>query len=377
MVVREIGDPRLEALFGTGEPREIGARPVVRLRRGGTPGRVIGLVAAFAAVLLFVVLSSSRTAQPQPSLREAPAAARQFAPEPPPLYIPPTQPVAAPFYPQATAPASGPPVVLTPAPLRQPRQLAVPQAPPAFYAPQPEPQMLPPMPPPPARTAGGAALVIDKSAPAASAGPTAATAMPGLASSRAGARVRASALANRPDTVAQGVLIPAVLETAFDSTRAGFARAIVSRDVRGFDGSRILIPRGSRLVGEYQSEVAPGQKRALITWTRLVRPDGMMIALDSPATDTLGRGGVRASVNSHFMERFLGGLMRTTVDVGAGVATAAATGSVFVALPGAMPRAGAPTQSNRVMPTLSIPAGTSISIFVARDLEFAEGTSRQ
>ena len=48
------------------------------------------------------------------------------------------------------------------------------------------------------------------------------------------------------------------LETAIDSSRPGFARALVSRDVRSYDGSRILIPRGSRLLGEYRADVTPG-----------------------------------------------------------------------------------------------------------------------
>lgn len=188
--------------------------------------------------------------------------------------------------------------------------------------------------------------------------------------------MQASALANRSDTVTQGTLIPAVLETAFDSTSPGLARAIVSRDVRGFDGTRILIPRGSRLIGEYGAEVASGQKRALITWTRLIRPDGMTITLDSPATDTLGRGGVEAHVNSHFFSRFLNAILRTSLDVGGAIATRAVTGPVFVAVPGAVQSSDTMTPPTRAAATLTIPAGKSISIFAARDLEFPPATQQ-
>ncbi|MGH8337681.1 MAG: TrbI/VirB10 family protein, partial [Gammaproteobacteria bacterium] len=80
----------------------------------------------------------------------------------------------------------------------------------------------------------------------------------------AGPRVGATRLANPATTVPKGAVIQAVLETALDSNRPGFARAIVSRDVRGFDGSRILIPRGSRLVGEYKADLAQGQNRAFV-----------------------------------------------------------------------------------------------------------------
>ena len=134
-------------------------------------------------------------------------------------------------------------------------------------------------------------------------------------------------------------MIPAVLETALDSTRPGFARAIVSRDVRGFDGSRVLIPRGSRLIGEYRSEAAPGQKRALVIWSRLIRPDGVTIAIASPAGDPLGRGGIRARVNSHFFERFAGAILQSALDIGVNLASTAGGGTVVV-LPGTVQQSG-------------------------------------
>ena len=154
------------------------------------------------------------------------------------------------------------------------------------------------------------------------------------------ARVRSGIFANRSTTVAQSTLIPAVLETAFDSRRPGFARAIVSRDVRGFDGTKVLIPRGSRLTGEYRSDIQPGQKRALINWTRLIRPDGVTIAIGSPTADTLGRGGVRGKYNSHFFERFTGAILQSALDVGANVASRPAAGGVVVALPGSTQNIG-------------------------------------
>ena len=64
---------------------------------------------------------------------------------------------------------------------------------------------------------------------------------------------------NPRTTVAQGTLIPAVLETAIDTDVPGYARAIVSADVRSFDGSRVLVPRSSRLVGQYKSGLQAGR----------------------------------------------------------------------------------------------------------------------
>jgi type IV secretion system protein VirB10 len=189
--------------------------------------------------------------------------------------------------------------------------------------------------------------------------------------------MRASAFANRSVTVPQGTLIQAVLETGFDSTQPGFARAIVSRDVRSFDGSNVLIPRGSKLVGEYRSEVAQGQNRAIIIWTRLIRPDGMTITMDSPAVDTVGRGGVPASVNTHFWSRLGEALLQSTVGIGSALAQRSVTGPVVV-LPGnATAAASQLAPANNYVPTLTVPAGKSISIFVAHDLDFsAAGAAR-
>ena len=77
-------------------------------------------------------------------------------------------------------------------------------------------------------------------------------------------------------------MIPAVLETAINTDVPGYVRAVVSQDVRSFDGTRVLVPRSSRLIGQYQSGLQAGQKRAYVIWTRLIRPDGVSVALASP-----------------------------------------------------------------------------------------------
>ena len=175
----------------------------------------------------------------------------------------------------------------------------------------------------------------------------------------------------------QGTLIPAVLETALDSSRPGLARALVSRDIRGFDGSRVLIPRGSRLIGEYRSEAQPGQNRALVNWLRLIRPDGVTIAIGSPSGDPLGRGGIRARVNTHFFERFGEAILQAALDIGVNLAMASVIDGddggddAVIVVPGAVRGAtGQVIQPRQIMPTLKVRQGTSISIFVARDLDF-------
>jgi type IV secretion system protein VirB10 len=185
-------------------------------------------------------------------------------------------------------------------------------------------------------------------------------------------RIQAGRLESPASTVIQGTLINAVLETAVDSTAAGQTRAVVTRDVFGFDGTKLLIPRGTRLYGIYEANVAQGQKRAEIRWTRLLRPDGVSVALDSPAADPLGRAGVPANVNNHFLQRFGNALLGTTAGIGSALVTRNISSPVVVAVPGttqAFPQVAQST-STQITPTLTVRQGTRITVFVQHDLDF-------
>jgi type IV secretion system protein VirB10 len=190
-------------------------------------------------------------------------------------------------------------------------------------------------------------------------------------------RVQAGRFSNPATTVPKGTVIQAVLESALDSTRAGLARAIISRDVVGFDGSKVLIGRGSRLIGEYKADLTSGQSRAMIQWQRLMRPDGVIINLDSPSADPLGRAGVKGKVNGHFFAQYGGAILQSALNVGEQVAANKLAGSTAIyALPGIY---GTPTitnpstaTGNKTQPTLTVKQGTSISVFVAHDLDFTD-----
>jgi len=175
-------------------------------------------------------------------------------------------------------------------------------------------------------------------------------------------------LAEPSMTVIQGTLIPAVLETALDSDVPGFARAVVTQDIRSFDRSRILIPRSSRLIGEYKAASGQGQRRIHLMWTRLIRPDGVSIALASPATDAAGRAGVTGKVNSHFFER-LGSALLTSV---VGAVNPLARGGATVVVAGGDSAAGAAVQGLSQRPsTIRVRQGEPVRVFAARDLVFA------
>jgi type IV secretion system protein VirB10 len=370
MAVTEIGDPRLQALFGAKDPRDADVRPMVRLPRRGLPPVALAVIAVIFGVLLFVILNERRTREREPSVIARPDSAASAWQAPPTLYVPPAPaPPVQPIIEEEQRPQPKPSIAPAPVPSPEPSRIA--------YMPQPVPQMMPPAPQAQPRTSAGAPLVIDSAAASSEGGGSRTQGSLLGRSSGAVTRMRAGALANRSMTVPQGTLIQAVLETGFDSTQPSFARAVVSRDVRSFDGVNVLIPRGSKLIGEVRSEVAQGQKRAGIIWTRLIRPDGMTITMDSPAVDTVGRGGVPASVNTHFWERFGDALLQTTVGIGSALAQRKAAGTVVI-LPGGTTAAAAQlVPTNTYVPTLTVPAGKSISVFVAHDLDFtASGTPR-
>jgi len=346
---------------------ETDIRPVVARGRSAAPLWLMAALVALGGVVLFGVLDGRRRAATAPTTQASAVDMTTSSPSSslPPLVLPP-EPAPPPPSPLPTS--LEPAQLLTPPPQTiGPTAPYAPQPPPPNYAPPPDFGPPQPMAAPQSNGAGGAILVID----------TTAAREPGDATE--GGPVRADSLPRRATTVPQGTLIPAVLETALDSTRSGYVRAIVSRDIAGFDGSRVLIPRGSRLFGEYQADLTAGQNRALVQWTRLVRPDGVAIALASPAADVAGRAGVPGRVDSHFLERFGSALLQTTLNVGASLAgrSLSADNAVVIALP-SQTQGGIVSDGggSRVQPTLRVDAGLRVMVFVARDLEFPARESR-
>jgi type IV secretion system protein VirB10 len=183
--------------------------------------------------------------------------------------------------------------------------------------------------------------------------------------------VHATKLAEPGSTVVQGTLIPAVLETAIDTDVPGYARAVVSQDVRSFDGSKVLIPRSSRLIGEYKGVSQAGQRRAYLMWTRLVRPDGVSIALASPAADFSGQAGLGGQVNSHFFSRFGSAILLSILGGASTLATAGAS-TVIVGGAGQSAASSAIQQNGNRGPTIKVRQGEPIRVFTARDLIFGE-----
>jgi type IV secretion system protein VirB10 len=133
----------------------------------------------------------------------------------------------------------------------------------------------------------------------------------------------ANVLRNQPYLLTMGTVIPCVLQTAMDSTLPGLVTCVIPQDVQGKTGLTLL-DRGTRVVGEFRGGVRQGIERLFVVWTRAETPQGVIISLDSPATDPLGRAGMDGEVDRHFWQRFGGALLLTTASgaIQAGVAAA-------------------------------------------------------
>jgi type IV secretion system protein VirB10 len=186
-----------------------------------------------------------------------------------------------------------------------------------------------------------------------------------------GGAATATAMIDPRTTVTQGTLIPAILETAIDTDVPGYVRAVVSADVRSFDGSRVLVPRSSRLVGQYKSGLQAGQKRAYVIWTRLIRPDGVSVAIASPAVTFSGETGLEGRVDSHFFERFGSAMLLSVIG---GLSAIGGNAAVVIGGGGQSAAAAAVGQSGQIGPTIRVRQGEPIRVFTAKDLDFSKVT---
>jgi type IV secretory pathway VirB10-like protein len=187
-------------------------------------------------------------------------------------------------------------------------------------------------------------------------------------------------LSSTDQVIPQGTIIVGVLETAINSDLPGQVRAMVSRDVRGFDGTRVLIPRGSRLIGVYSNGIALGQSRAFIIWTRMLRSDGVSVQLGSPVTDSLGTAGLGGKVDTHFLRRFGAATLLSVLTAGLDYLTTRDNSTqVIVATPGQANQLAAIALQRDIdlPPTIKVPQGTPIRVFVARDLDFAQPAGKR
>jgi len=189
--------------------------------------------------------------------------------------------------------------------------------------------------------------------------------------------VKASLLPNLHMVVPQGTQIPCTLQTAVSSDQPGMVSCVVQRDILSASGQVVLMEKGTSIVGEYNGGLRQGQKRIFVLWNRARTPNGVIVNLGSPATDGLGRAGFDGKIDTHFWERFGGAILMSIISdasnygfsqlrdgnrIDTRETESAARDVAAIAL----------ENSINIPPTLYKNHGDSVSIFVARDLDFSD-----
>ncbi len=204
---------------------------------------------------------------------------------------------------------------------------------------------------------------------------------------------KARSLGDTGRLITQGKIIESILETPINTDVPGMIRAIVSRDIYAESGRKILIPKGSRLVGTYNNFVIRGNKRVNVIWSRVIRPDGIDVMVRSPGVDQLGRAGVAGEVDNKYAEIFASAFLVSAINIAIGVgvdaieddritettntdgSTTRSTSSKHEAAVRAVDLFGNAGKNlvdgfMNLKPTITIDQGTRVNVFVNRDLVF-------
>lgn len=189
---------------------------------------------------------------------------------------------------------------------------------------------------------------------------------------RRGSRIgqaAARSVGDRNFLILAGATIPCLLQTAIDTSTAGYVTCLIGADVYSDNGAVVLLDKGTRVLGEYRSGLRQGQRRVFVLWTRAVTPRGIAIDLASPAADALGRGGFDGAVDTRFWDRFGAALLLSVVDDGA-YALAGGGRNETARLPSDA-AALAVQGAADIAPTLRKAQGSEVTIQAAQDFDFS------
>lgn len=184
-----------------------------------------------------------------------------------------------------------------------------------------------------------------------------------------------------PYEIKAGTLLPAILITGINSDLPGQLVAQLRENVYDtVTGNYLLIPQGTRLIGEYDSKVAFGQERVLIVWTRLIMPNGSSLKLEGmPGADLSGYAGATGKVNNHYGKLVTGVVLGSIIGAGAQVAVGGQGAPNVPASFGQMAVSGAAQNINQsaqqhtnkvlnMQPTIEVAPGDKINVFVTKDM---------
>ena len=180
-----------------------------------------------------------------------------------------------------------------------------------------------------------------------------------------------------PYILQAGAVIPAALITGIRSDLPGQITAQVTENVYDSPtGSLLLIPQGTRIIGQYDDGVTFGQRRVLLVWNRLILPGGRSIVLERlPSADASGYAGLEDGIDYHWWDLMKAAGLSTLLAVGAELATSDEDRLIRAIRDGAQDTVNQAGQQIvqrqlQVAPTLTIRPGFPVRIIVTRDLVF-------
>lgn len=186
-------------------------------------------------------------------------------------------------------------------------------------------------------------------------------------------RVVASA---SPNVLQAGAVIAAALITGIRSDLPGQITAQVTENVYDSPtGHILLIPQGTRVIGQYDNGVGFGQRSILLVWNRLIFPNGRSIVLDrQPGVDAEGYAGLEDGVDYHWGELFKAAALSTLLGIGSEMGSSSEENTIVRAL-----RRGAAdsvsdvgqqvvSRQLNIAPTLTIRPGFPVRVIVTHDL---------
>ena len=178
-----------------------------------------------------------------------------------------------------------------------------------------------------------------------------------------------------PYILQAGAVIPAAMITGIRSDLPGQITAQVTENVYDSPtGSLLLIPQGTRIIGQYDAGVQFGQRRVLLVWNRLILPNGRSIVLErQPGADASGYAGLEDGVDYHWWDLMKAAGLSTLLGIGTELATSDEDRLIRAIRDGAQ---GTINQAGQriiqrqlqVAPTLTIRPGFPVRVIVTRDL---------
>ncbi|HHX2509311.1 TPA: TrbI/VirB10 family protein [Neisseria subflava] len=119
---------------------------------------------------------------------------------------------------------------------------------------------------------------------------------------------------NRDKLLLQGTYLRCVLETKIVSEVKGFTSCIITEPVYSASGKYLLLPKGSKVMGQYGSSSNPTGPRMEVIWNRIITPEGVDVTLESPGVDNLGAAGHVGKFKSHWGSRLASALLISMIS---------------------------------------------------------------